>query len=216
MLIDIDRLRSPLGHEYLPIEGHKDDDHCSIVLNNGEQCGEPRDAHYAPVAVAGYLDVMERRLEDPAQDDGHDIATWFSLTYSNFLVLHRVLLEHMPRWWQVDFVTRLEQLHAAYSHLEHHEGYEVHPCRYATPGDLDADQRKALGITSTLDDFPPPPENPTKEEFDAYEAAYDRARDAEVFYDASGTELERWQRVPIRVPDPIPHYRRGSVEPRLP
>lgn len=214
MLIDIDRLRSPLGHEYLPID--EDQGNCSITLNNGQQCGEPRDAHYAPAAVTSYLDVMERRLEDPAQDDGHDIATWFSLTRSNCLVLHRVLLSNMPRWWQIDFVNRLEQLHAAYSHLKYPEGYEVHPCRYVAVEDMTDDERKTARIRSSLDDFPPPPDNPTREEFDAYEAAYDRALDAEVFHDANGNELERWQRVPIRVPDPIPHYRHGRVEPRLP
>lgn len=218
MLIDINRLRSPLGHEYLSDEGHEDDDHCSSVLNNGEQCGQARGAHYAPDVVMEYLDVMERRLEDPAQDVGHDIAGWFGLSYSNFLVLHRVLLEGMPRWWQADFVARLEQLHASYSHLRHPEGYEVHPCRYVEVRELSDAERKSAGITSTRDDLPPPParRNPTEEEFTAYEAAYEAAYDNEVFYDANGNELGRWQRVPIRVPDPIPHYRHGRVEPRLP
>ena len=35
------------------------------------------------------------------------------------------------------------------------------------------------------------------------------------FYDANGNEVDKHQRVPIRIPDPIPHYRHGRVEPRL-
>ncbi|WP_304455926.1 hypothetical protein [Nocardiopsis sp. YSL2] len=216
MLIDIDRLRSPLGHEFLPIEGHEDDNCCAQVTNGATQCGEPDDAHHAPEAVSEYLDLMAERLEDPVHDVGHDIGTWFSLSYSNFLVLHRVLLEHMPRWWQLAFVNRLEQLHAAYSHLEHPPSFEVHPCKFVIVEDLDDDQRKKLGVTSSMDDFPDMPEDPTEEQFDAHEAAYDKACDAEVFYDADGNELDRNQRVPLRVPDPIPHYRYGHVEPRLP
>jgi hypothetical protein len=221
VLIDIDRLRSPLGHEYLHIEGHEDDDRCAQITNGGTQCGKPSDAHHAPDAVSEYLDLMAERLEDPAQDVGHDIGTWFSLSYSNFLVLHRVLLETMPRWWQLDFVNRLEQLHTAYSHLDHPEGYEAYPCRYVEAWEMSDDERKAAGITSSLDDFPEStalPENPTEEEVAAHDTAWEEAADSEVFYDDAGTEIEKHQRVPIRVPDTIPHYRDrlAKVEPRLP
>lgn len=216
MLIDIERLRFRLGHEYLHIEGHEDDDRCARVLNSGQQCTEPEAAHYAPEAVTTYLDEMAERLEDPAQDIGRDIGTWFSLTYSNFLVLHRVLLEHMPRWWQLEFVTRLEQLDSAYRHLDRPESFEVHPCRNVEVGELSDAEKKATGVTSSLDDFPKLPDNATEEQREAHDRAFEEACDAEVFYTADGTELERWQRVPVRVPDPIPHYRRGRVEPRLP
>lgn len=54
-----------------------------------------------------------------------DVHTWFSLTYSNYLVLHRSLLQSMPMDWQRRFVTAVEQLQAAYAHLEMDDSYEV-------------------------------------------------------------------------------------------
>lgn len=44
---------------------------------------------------------------------------WFELTYANYLVLNRSLLQSMPAVWQARFVQCLEELRDAYSHLEH-------------------------------------------------------------------------------------------------
>lgn len=147
-----------------------------------------------------------------------DIADWFGLSYSNFLVLHRVELEHMPTEWQHRFVQMLNEVNDAYDHLEHPQGYEVYPCRYVEAWEMSDAERKAAGVTSSLDDFPEGqalPEDPTEEEFTAHETAWEEAADSEVFHDADGNEVDQCQRVPIRVPDPIPHYRRGHVEPVL-
>ena len=40
-----------------------------------------------------------------------DIHTWFGLSYSNYLVLNRSVLQSMPESWQHDFVATLEVLH---------------------------------------------------------------------------------------------------------
>lgn len=52
---------------------------------------------------------------DPAHDDIH---TWFNLTYANYLVLPRSVLQSMPDEWQSSFVGLLEELSAAYGGLD--------------------------------------------------------------------------------------------------
>lgn len=39
-----------------------------------------------------------------------DIHTWFSLTYSSYLVLPRLMLSSMPLEWQYKFVELLEEM----------------------------------------------------------------------------------------------------------
>lgn len=47
-----------------------------------------------------------------------NIHDWFELTYSNFLVLHRSILQSMPQKWQEDFVKKLEEIEKATSKLK--------------------------------------------------------------------------------------------------
>jgi hypothetical protein len=42
-----------------------------------------------------------------------DVHTWFGLTYSNYLVLNRTLLQGMPDEWQERFVAMMEELNEA-------------------------------------------------------------------------------------------------------
>lgn len=144
-----------------------------------------------------------------------DISGYFGLTYSNFLVLHRVELEHMPEEWQHRFVTMLDELESAYDHLDHPEGYEVYPARWVLVDELTEEEAAALGVTDSLDDFPALRDGATAEEFTAHGAAWEEASANRVFHDANGNELDPQSRVPVRVPDPIPHYRHGHVEPIL-
>jgi len=120
-----------------------------------------------------------------------DIAEWFGLSYSNFLVLHRVELEHMPTEWQHRFVTMLNEVNDAYDHLEHPEGYNVYPCRWVMAEDLTEADCQALGVTVV------------------------HTEDATTYYSADGDEIDPQQRLPVPVRDPIPHYRHGHVEPVL-
>lgn len=41
------------------------------------------------------------------------IHNWFELTYSNYLVLHRSILQSMPDGWQEKFVALLEEMREA-------------------------------------------------------------------------------------------------------
>lgn len=119
----------------------------------------------------------------------HDIAEWFGLSYSNFLVLHRVELEHMPLEWQHRFVRMLNEVNDAYDHLEHPEGYNVYPCRWVLVEDLSEADCEATGVTVV------------------------HSEESTTYYSREGDELDPQQRVPVPARDPIPHYRHGRVEP---
>lgn len=55
-----------------------------------------------------------------------DVHTMFSLSYANYLVLHRTLLQSMPEEWQHRFVAMVQDLERAYAHIDHPPGYTVH------------------------------------------------------------------------------------------
>lgn len=45
------------------------------------------------------------------------IHDWFSLSYANYLILHRSILQSMPDEWQARFVELLDELDEAYGEL---------------------------------------------------------------------------------------------------
>lgn len=47
-----------------------------------------------------------------------DIHTWFSLTYANYLVLPRSVLQSMPEEWQHRFTAIVDEAQAAFAHLD--------------------------------------------------------------------------------------------------
>jgi hypothetical protein len=58
-------------------------------------------------------------------DDPEPIHAFFSLTYANYLVLHRSFLQSMPLEWQQQFVPLLEQLEQAAQGWAEREGVEL-------------------------------------------------------------------------------------------
>lgn len=56
-------------------------------------------------------------------DDGA-IHSWFGLTYANYLVLHRTVLQSMPGEWQDRFVALLDDLDHAVSAADIPQPYE--------------------------------------------------------------------------------------------
>lgn len=138
-------------------------------------------------------DAQQQRCPGSNQliDSPPAISEWFGLSYSNFLVLHRVELEHMPLEWQHRFVRMLNEVNDAYDHLEHPDGYNVYPCRWVYVDELTEAEAEAAGVTIV------------------------HGKKRTKYYSANGDEMDTVQRVPIRVPDPIPHYRHGHVEPNL-
>ena len=147
------------------------------------------------------------------------IHEYFELSYSSHLVISRTLLQSMPTKWQEHFTTLLRELDSAYAHLDHPE-YQVTACTWKEAWELSEAEKKATKVTSSLDGLriARSPENPTEEEFNAHEKAWQEAYDSEVFHDADGNEVDKYQRVAVPVPETIPHYQRGRtyIKPQLP
>lgn len=57
--------------------------------------------------------------------DEMDVHTFFGLTYANYLVLHRTLLQSMPDEWQLRFIDCVRELQDAFSHLDQANNYMV-------------------------------------------------------------------------------------------
>lgn len=140
-------------------------------------------------------------------DEVDAIHTYFGLTYANYLVLHRSLLQSMPDEWQAELVRLLHQMNAAFRHVDQTESYEVIPGEQAIVDELTDEMRKKLGITSSLDDMPE----------DKYEE-WLNGDDNEVFYeDRNGVSLDAHARVHVPGEELVPHYNRGRtyIEPNM-
>ena len=123
------------------------------------------------------------------------IHRFFGLTYSNYLVLHRTLMQSMPDDWQRRAVAVFEELERAFRHVERPDAFIVLPATECEYSDLNANDMAELGITQSDED---------EEDF---------------YYDKDGTQHQAWDRmlVPTGADDPVPHYQRGRtrIEPRL-
>jgi hypothetical protein len=62
---------------------------------------------------------------DPESDE--PIHEHFGLSYANYLMLHRTLLQSMPLSWQRKFVALLGELAEAYAHLDDPVAFRVQP-----------------------------------------------------------------------------------------
>jgi hypothetical protein len=124
----------------------------------------------------------------------------FGLSYANYLVLPRTLLQSMPEAWQARFVAMLGELAEAFDHVEQAQCYKVTPGVEREVWELTDSERSYLGITA--------PDAPDGD-------GEDRPN---VFYDRDGNEMEPWYRVVWPQADPVPHYNRGRtyISPRTP
>jgi hypothetical protein len=142
----------------------------------------------------------------PPEDDS--IHRFFGLTYSNYLVLPRTLLQSMPGWWQAEFVDLVGELERAFDHIKTAASYKVTAAEEVEAGSLTEIQLKALGISRR------------KVECTAdhdHEADWHNCND-EVLYDsAEEMDMDSGRLVLVPIGDPVPHYRRGRtrVEPIL-
>jgi hypothetical protein len=126
------------------------------------------------------------------------IHRYFGLSYANYLVVHRTLLQSMPDDWQDRFVDMLTDLATTFEHVDRGDAFHVTHghVRYLT--DLTPDEATALGYTIEISEG-------TTTYYDAAGNMIDE-RDAEVTHVLQPT------------PDPVPHYDRGRarIEPHLP
>ncbi|MFI2620460.1 hypothetical protein [Streptomyces sp. NPDC018584] len=123
----------------------------------------------------------------------------FGLSYANYLVLPRTLLQSMPDDWQNRFVALLDELDDAFQHVPQAEGYEVSTGKWTQLDDMTDSELHTVGITVEGDDEDGPGPG----------TRYHRRED--------GAELTGQDYAFSRRPDPVPHYDRGRarVEPRL-
>lgn len=121
------------------------------------------------------------------------IHEYFGLTYANYLVRPRTLLQSMPGEWQQRFVQLLNELETAFEHEPQAQRYHVQAEQWESPNVMDRGTLERLG--STLSD-------------DGTEAI-DPDGDA---HDASLPCLF------VPEPDPVPYYDRGRARltPRTP
>lgn len=83
------------------------------VFEGTDYCGAPVEPNSVCIKELGHDDDHGRRAPFEA------VHGWFGLTYANYLVLPRTLLQSMPDEWQGRFVACLEELDAAFAHLDH-------------------------------------------------------------------------------------------------
>lgn len=141
------------------------------------------------------LEEWHRAIEDtPPLAEHEAIHEWFGLTYANYLVLNRSLLQSMPDVWQTRFVGCLRELDRAFGHLEH-PTYSVQCLAREREHVTSENCESCDGEGVRLDgDLPAEP--------------------AELCADCYGEgQVERWEtdeEVGV-ITDPIPHYDRGRT-----
>jgi hypothetical protein len=134
--------------------------------------------------------------EQPYERTSGPVHGWFGLTYSSYQVLPRVLMQSMPLEWQHRMVACLEEMRAAFEHVEKPDSYKVEPVEWVAPSDLSEAQMRLVGVTRDFAD--------EDEEDDA----------TTVYHDRDGTELDEYREcVALPVGDTLPGYRHGYVAP---
>lgn len=154
------------------------------------------------------------RLQAAARDTDGPIHTWFGLSYCNYQVLHRTLMQSMPAAWQERMVACLEELAAAFAHIELPEAFAVEAGEQHLVDELTEQQMARLGITrDEYDDEAP--EGLDDEQTEAWQDAH-RLSEPQ-FYDANVDEIDGQSYVIVPTVDPVPAYNRGRtyIEPRL-
>jgi hypothetical protein len=144
----------------------------------------------------------------PAAVTDGPIHTWFSLSYCNYLVLPRTLMQSMPTEWQERMVACLGELQDAYSHLEQVEAYEVTPSTEHIVGEMTETELKRAGIEADWYGGETPPKELSEAELNEWRAQYET--DAPAYY-RDGCQVDPHDRVLLPTIDPIPHYNRGRT-----
>ena len=124
------------------------------------------------------------------------VHTWFGLSYCNYQVLPRTLMQSMPTEWQTRMVACLEELHDAFQHVPQAEAYDVTAATVHEAGDLNPIQLELAGIDVDYDE-------------DTETTTYSSRR--------TGDEVAWDERVLLPAADPVPHYNRGRtyIEPQI-
>lgn len=150
--------------------------------------GEPTVSLHQVVAEDGADPGIDR---DPVSL--RDVDDLFELSYSNYLVLNRTLLQSMPQSWQHRFTMLIEEFDASFALVKRAESFQVQAGVSREVGDLSDAELALAGVT--------------REEHTAEADGDDEVH----FYDRDCNELSRWDRVLVPGADPVPHYNRGRT-----
>ncbi|MFG3046298.1 hypothetical protein ACGFZR_15380 [Streptomyces sp. NPDC048241] len=154
-------------------------------------------------------------MTDHTSPDTDAIHRRFGLTYANYLVLPRTLLQSMPGEWQTQFVALLDQLDDAFDHIPQAEGYKVEAATEHEVSDLTDAQMAQLGITEDWYRGETPPEGLDADDLKEWEAEHEDPEGPT--YHRDGQEINGGDLVMVPAVDPVPHYNRGRtyIEPRI-
>lgn len=151
----------------------------------------------------------------PTPEVEHDpVHKHFGLSYANYLVMPRTLLQSMPQKWQTKFVALLREFDDAFQHVPQAEAYRVEAATEHIVNEMTSSELDEAGITEDEYDEPVPED---LSPFDLAEWREEHAKSEPTYYDRDGREMDAHERVQIPTADPVPHYNRGRtrVEPRL-
>ncbi|MGW4670119.1 hypothetical protein [Streptomyces sp. NPDC004324] len=152
-------------------------------------------------------DTPHNRMDGP-------IHGWFSLSYSNYQVLNRTLMQCMPLAWQDRMVACLEEMREAFEGVPQAEGFRVEAATEHIVNEMTPIQLDEAGITEDEYDEPVPEDLGP---FDLAEWREEHAKPEPTYSDRDGNELDGHQRVLLPAVDPVPHYRHAPyIEPAVP
>jgi hypothetical protein len=143
------------------------------------------------------------------------IHEWFSLSYTNYQVIPRTLMQSMPVEWQERMVACLEELRDAFSHVPQAEIYKVEAGTQHIVNEMTDLELKMAQVTVDRFGGERPPSKLAGEALLEWEEQNEAAEPT--YSDHYGNELDPNERVIIPTSDPVPHYNRGRtyVEPRV-
>lgn len=144
------------------------------------------------------------------------IHSYFGLSYSNYQVMPRTLLQSMPVDWQRDFVKLLEQYDKAFAHVKQADCYQVLPAEDVYLEEASEAHLIRGRYTKKEPECTCEYELPSGE----LQECENCANGAEALYfDEHDNECQGHEHaiIPLVGDDPVPHYNRGRtrVEPRL-
>jgi hypothetical protein len=154
--------------------------------------------------------------EAEAQEDAIEpdaVHKHFGLSYANYLVLPRTLLQSMPDAWQARFVAFVDELSEAFEHVEQPEAYKVEAATEHIVSEMTDLQLRMARITVDRYGGETPPDGLAGEALLEWEEQHEKEP---TYSDEYGYEVDPHERVLIPTTDPVPHYNRGRtrLEPR--
>jgi hypothetical protein len=143
------------------------------------------------------------------RDTDGPIHEHFGLTYANYLVLPRTLLQSMPADWQASFVQHLDQLAAAFHHVPQAEAYEATAGTLHLISELSDTDLKAAGYNVDWYGGEEPPPKLGGQALELWQAEHET--EEPVYYDRNFNEVDGQAYVLVPCADPVPHYNRGRT-----